>query len=311
MKTTITPSRHRPLKQSGFSLTEMLVVIALLMTLLGLAVFAMNKVADASARAGTVGLLNSLVTISTEFETQNNGVAVNHLRSVKVPVDWDTQRFNTDTSRSGLYDPSKPWTYGIDMDNCAGYYPSVPGQYLSPAAATDPPSQDRFRGYLGFHAEVAYGNGATAFKRISGKRFIAGVWNIEVCREQIASLDKRYVTRDKFHQIAYALADGYCHPYWERDPAPPYKPRPDGNLVVVDGLLTPYDGWDTPILYAAYVRYDEPGGDKATEDDFLPKYARPFFISAGPDREYGDSSPSATYEDKVKASDNIYSYDLE
>lgn len=96
----------------------------------------------------------------------------------------------------------------------------------------------------------------------------------------------------------------------------------DEDLVVDndgDGFAEVLDPWGTPIVYAAFVSHN----DSVSADDFLPqrgdltnttggtyapKSPAPFFVSAGPDGEFG--SVTGTAAERAAAEDNLYSYDL-
>jgi len=98
----------------------------------------------------------------------------------------------------------------------------------------------------------------------------------------------------------------------------------DDNLIRDtdnDGFAEAVDPWDTPIVYAAFVSHN----DDYAADDFLPQRGdltrdpndsssyipespAPFFASAGPDGEFGDSNGSAA--EQAAAEDNLYSFNL-
>ncbi|MCE9591889.1 MAG: type II secretion system GspH family protein [Planctomycetes bacterium] len=284
--------------RDAFTLTELLVVIGLILFLLAMGAFAMHKITDAAAHSTTRTILAELQTVAAEFSTANNGISVNHLSSVTSPFNWNTfgsitrmpkapsgeYFYTTDMSANGRYDPT----------NAKSCYPNLGGKYFrplpdppSPSDPLTPPTKDAFRGYLM--------DWAGDLKAISGKRFIAGAFTVPACKEQLQSMDRHYITSST--GMDYAKATD-CLPL-----------QGAAAVMVVDGMLEPRDAWGTKIVYAAYVFYPEPGGDFETTDDFLPKRSTPFFVSAGPDRDFGDVGPNATEASKKAAEDNIYSYD--
>lgn len=270
----------------AFTLTEILVVIVLILTLLGITVVALNKILDSRARSSTVNILNQLQTAAAEYETQTNGQAVNHLTSVTTPIDWNAPSsiFSTDESASGKYDPKAMGALAC--------YGSIPGKYISVDAGATP-SSAAYRGFLG--------DLAGDLKETSVKRFIAGVWSVPSCKDIIQQMSK------EFARSSPGIAEAKKPP----NPDPVENCAQIGNAMLVDGLLEVRDAWGTKIVYAAYVKYPEPGGDLDKTDDFLPKRGTPFFVSAGPDRKFGSVGPSASPKEQSEAADNIYSFELD
>ncbi len=84
----------------------------------------------------------------------------------------------------------------------------------------------------------------------------------------------------------------------------------------VDNFLELRDAWGNKLIYAAYVYRNEgailgidPDGTNRPFDDFLPEHTEPFFASAGPDGEWGNSNElTGTPEEIRQSKDNIYSY---
>lgn len=268
----------------AFTLTEILVVIVLILLLLGITVVALNKVLDSMSRSATVNVLNQLQTIAAEYETQTNGQAVNHLTSVTTPIDWNNKDsiFFTDESASGKYDPKAAGALSC--------YGSINGKYISPDTGAAP-SAAAYRGFIG--------DLAGDLEDTSIKRFIAGAWGTPACKDMINQMSNEYARSSPGIDSARTSATA----------SPPCDPI--GAAMLVDGLLEVRDAWDTKIVYAAYVRYPEPGGDLDKADDFLPRRTTPFFVSAGPDRDFGSVGPGATAQEQRAALDNIYSYEAD
>lgn len=107
-----------------------------------------------------------------------------------------------------------------------------------------------------------------------------------------------------------------------------YLKDTDGN-----GFLEVVDGWEHPLVYAAYV-YHGTGADTVPMDQFLPEVGgpfsngtqavstpgkwRPFFASAGPDGYWGDVGytppPSRDTNQNGtddRTEDNLFSFDFE
>ena len=91
-----------------------------------------------------------------------------------------------------------------------------------------------------------------------------------------------------------------------------------------NGFLELRDGWDNKIVYAAFVAHDDDHGthdatDDYLDDDFLPPHDRPFFVSAGPDGDFGNyedlrNRREGNSHDAARAAaaeDNVYSFDLQ
>jgi len=70
------------------------------------------------------------------------------------------------------------------------------------------------------------------------------------------------------------------------------------------GYLGVVDGWDHPIVYLSVVSTS----DSCSYDDIFPARSAPYFVSAGPDGEFGDVRTSATAAEQAQAADNIYSF---
>ncbi len=76
-----------------------------------------------------------------------------------------------------------------------------------------------------------------------------------------------------------------------------------------DGFLEVRDSWGNMIIYVDYMVHTSSG-------DVLPERGnaaepRPYFISAGPDGDFGSTHASATAAEKAAAEDNIKSFDVE
>lgn len=86
------------------------------------------------------------------------------------------------------------------------------------------------------------------------------------------------------------------------------------KLVDLDnnGFMEVRDLWGNKIMYADYVTHGAPTNDF----DFLPQYGnaaapKPFFVSAGPDGDFGSAQSGATAAQQKATEDNIVSYDVE
>ncbi|MEM9251595.1 MAG: prepilin-type N-terminal cleavage/methylation domain-containing protein [Planctomycetota bacterium] len=93
----------------------------------------------------------------------------------------------------------------------------------------------------------------------------------------------------------------------------------DNNNIVDtdgDGFAEVTDPWGTPIVYAAFVSHRDSDNDDnfleqrgdmqaAGGGSFVPKSPAPVFVSAGPDRDFGDVNGSAA--EQAAAEDNLYS----
>jgi len=90
-----------------------------------------------------------------------------------------------------------------------------------------------------------------------------------------------------------------------------------GNDVFKDGFdpnigyLGLFDAWGTEILYFSHVSTDSTNEDDYTRDDPFPARDRAYFVSAGPDKQFGDVRSTASAADKKASEDNIYSYQME
>ncbi len=81
----------------------------------------------------------------------------------------------------------------------------------------------------------------------------------------------------------------------------------DGTGVTGEGFLELVDGWGRKLIYVSGVDH----GDSVTDDDYLPEYPKPYFVSAGADGQWGDVQAASGSAALAQTEDNLYSFDLE
>ncbi len=233
-------STSRP-RGHGFSLVEIMVVVAIIFVLMGLSLIAMKKVSESANTKQARLLLNQMMSIEGEYR-RTARQSINHYSAnayTQKPFNWTTVR-----SRNN---------------------PDEPG-----ADAVVPNTDAHVKGSI--------------------EAFVWATLQLPACDAMYSGL-----------RADRSLRDG--------DPDANTPRLPDGFFEVVDT-------WGTPIRY--YLRnVDEDlyaAGDPERDNystDTMRYHATPFFVSAGPDREWGNVSAAGGSTAWKQAQDNIYSFDLE
>ncbi|MCC7408025.1 MAG: prepilin-type N-terminal cleavage/methylation domain-containing protein [Phycisphaeraceae bacterium] len=294
---TVPAPAHR-----GFTLVEILVVVAIIAVLLSLGVGAGMKMAASNRLRSTKLLLSKLQAINTQYELLTKQ-KVNHSAVIKRPFLWDGPEADV-VKAFGTYwslfadDPGNP-PAKVKLDKEYGLDGTLTGNPRSAESGSSQPWEDTQALH---NTPTLDGNDrANLARHASIERWVWAMLQVPQTRQMIQTLSTE------------ELKD-----------------------TDSDGFLEVVDAWGRPLAYAAYVLHGPAGNDIIEMDQFLRQAGgpfrdaqeavtatakwRPFFASAGPDGYWGSVYKNYTPTVQVDANDNgvadtaednLYSYDTE